>query len=213
MPRAGRPVMRSRQRGVARRFAHSAARWTALVVASGQQRNAVPTCTTDAPSANAASTPARVGDAARGDHRDAHGADDLRQQREGADLQRSGRRSGTWPRWPPASRPCAMTASTPRALEPERLLDRRRAGRGCALRSPARARAGLVRKPEMEADDMRPELLDERPRCVASNGCAPAPARDRGEVEAELAVVRRESAAPRGLARRVEDAADGGRRS
>ena len=56
----------------------------------------------------------RIGNAAGRDDRHAHGLHHLRHQRERADL--AGEIVGQeMPRWPPASRPCAMTASTPRA--------------------------------------------------------------------------------------------------
>ena len=77
-----------------------------------------------------------VGDAARGQDRDPHGAHDLGDERQRAGEHRSaGRRK--LPRCPPASKPEAHTRSTPFVLQRLRLVDR---GRGAdQRRSPAGA--------------------------------------------------------------------------
>ena len=57
---------------------------------------------------------AAVGYAAGGDDRNPHRVDDLRQEREQYRL-RADVDGGEVARWPPASVPCAMIASTPRS--------------------------------------------------------------------------------------------------
>ena len=67
------------------------------------------------------------------------------------------------PRWPPASQPCAMIASTPLCLEPAGFIDGGRRGEENP-RSPAPApvRAGRrLGKPEVKTDDRRLEGLDD----------------------------------------------------
>ena len=88
MPRAGRPVKTLVSAVWRAASLFSAARWTALVVASGQSRYAVPTCTPAAPSASAAAharasamPPAAITGTCTA-------RDDLRHQRERADLRR-----------------------------------------------------------------------------------------------------------------------------
>ena len=68
-----------------------------------------------APSASAAATPCASAMPPAAITGTLTARDDLRHQRERADLRGRGRRDRNMPRWPPASRPCAMIASTPRA--------------------------------------------------------------------------------------------------
>ena len=125
----------------------------------------------------------RVGDAAGGDHRDAsppaRSAAPARRCRPAC--VRSSERN--MPRWPPASRPCAMIGVDAARLEPARLVDRRR--RGEDLRAPgSHARQQLGgRQAEMEAHDGRPELL-EHVGGLGAEGRAPGPGGDRARVDA-----------------------------
>lgn len=99
-PRACRPLNRRVSAVSSDWAAHRAARCTGDVVASGQHRNAVPTCTPAAPPA--AITGTRTARTTWGSSANVPLC-----------IDRSS--DGKWPRWPPASRPCAITASTPLA--------------------------------------------------------------------------------------------------
>ena len=112
MPRAGRPVNRLVSAVWRAASLCSAARCTALVLASGHSRYAVPTCTPAAPSAIAAATPAAsaMPPAAITGTRTAATTCGSSAKVPICRVRSSERK---WPRCPPASSPCAMTASTP----------------------------------------------------------------------------------------------------
>ena len=105
--------------------------------------------------------------------------------------------------WPPASNPWAMMASTPRALEPERFLDRRGvADDDCAggFHPLEQRRVGQA---EMEADDLGPKLLDDRAhRLVERQAQRAAVAR----LDAELFIIRPQQRAPRAVVDAVRHA-------
>ena len=163
------------QRGVARaRAACSAARCSGAGGGLGAQQVGGADLHAAAPSAIAAATPRRIGDAAGRDHRhlDSRGHD-LRQQRERADLRRRGRRVRNMPRWPPASRPCAMMASAPCASS-QRASSTVVADDSTLAPQPSRARAARRDgRPKWKLTTARPERPRARRPCASSNGCAP----------------------------------------
>ena len=107
------------------------------------------------------------------------------------------------PRWPPASLPCAMTASTPRASS-------QRASAAVVAELRTRAPAALTRltrpgsgRPEVEAHDLGPRLLHH----VAEGGIerrAIARRHRRGGIDPELAIIGRKPLAPSRFTRVVE---------
>ena len=203
MPRAGRPVM-SRVSAVCRAAslisAGDGSRWWSLRAAQVRRtdldhRRAEAQRGLDA---------GAVGDAAGGDHRDAQRADELRQRARRCRTAGSGRRDRKWPRWPPASSPCAITASTPRCSSQSAsstvvALERMR-----APLARTRSSSGSSGSPKWKlTTGGRSSSISSAARGVERK--AAGTGGHRVDVEAELAVVRRERLAPRRVARRVGD--------
>ena len=114
----------------------------------------------------------------------------------------STRSSRNMPRWPPASAPWAMIASQPCPSSQTRLGDGGRRGDDlCAGGADPGEEPGLG-KPEVEADHLGAELLDQGAEGVVEGG-ALAGRRRHLRVEAELAVVGREPLLPGRRARGV----------
>ena len=142
--------------------------------------------------------PAPVGDAAGGDHRHGDGVDDLRHERERADLRLDavGEEHAAVAAGLEALGDDRVAAAL---LEPDRLVDGGRRGDDLRPGGAHPVEEGCVGQAEVEADDLRAQLLDERAeggverRAVAGRG-------RRRRVEAELAVVGREPGLPRRLA-------------
>ena len=107
------------------------------------------------------------------------------------------------PRWPPASKPCAIIDVDAVRLEPARLGDRGGGGHGHAaerLDPPEQVRR---RQAEMEAHDLGLRLLDHRAERRVERH-AHAGRHRRRRIDAELLVVGLEPLAPARLARVVE---------
>ena len=115
MPRAGRPVIRLVSAVPSSRAALERGAVRREIFASGQQQVGGADLHARRAERERRRDAARIGDAAGRDHRHLHRIDDLRHQRERADLRRPDSSVRNMPRWPPASTPCAMIASTPRA--------------------------------------------------------------------------------------------------
>ncbi len=116
MPRAGRPLNRLVSAVWLATSLCSAARCTALVVASSHSRKAVPSCTALAPRRSASSTPAAsaMPPAAITGTRTASRRDVSNERMRSCDARSNDAPADrNTPRWPPASRPWAMIASTP----------------------------------------------------------------------------------------------------
>ena len=105
--------------------------------------------------------------------------DDLRHEREASRAASSRSSVRKWPRWPPASSPCAMIASTPRSssqrasstvVAEERIFAPARA-HACEQRSATAARSGSSR-PAAGARAARPPRRRRRARAPAPVGIA-----------------------------------------
>ena len=108
------------------------------------------------------------------------------------------------PRWPPASSPCAMIASTPRASSQRASSTVVADERTFAPQRPhPREQLAPTGSPKWKLTTGGRNSLEHVGGLVASNGARPAPAGIAADVEPELRVVRRERGAPRGLARGV----------
>ncbi len=145
--------------------------------------------------------PARIRDAARGDHGHLHSGDDLRHERERADLRRqvlAEEHAAVAARFD-ALRDDRRDAV---GLEPPRFVDcRGRSDHERAPRTYAPQELGGG-KPEMEAHDLGTVRL-ERIGAVAAERCASRSRSDARRIDPEFTVVRFELAAPSRLPRRV----------
>ena len=144
----------------------------------------------------------RIGDAAGRDHRHPDRGDDLRQQGEGAALKRQVVRQEVTA-VATGFEPLRDDRVDAAPLEPESFGDGRRAGddAGAAASRPRQQR--LAWQAEVEADDGRPELVEQ----VGGVGVERRPTRAGGDgrgVDAELAVVRRQCVAPTCIALRID---------
>ena len=144
MPRAGRPVMRLVRAVPSSRAARSAARYGAEILASGAPQIGRADLHAGRAQRQGGGDAARVADAAGGDHRHPHRVDDLRDQREGADLRRDvvGQEHAAMPAGLGALRDDRVGAVR---FEPARLRHRRgraETSQPAALRRASRRRAG-----------------------------------------------------------------------
>ena len=114
MPRAGRPVIRLVSAVPSSRADLSAARCGAEIFASGHHRYAVPICTPAAPSAKAAAMP-RASVTAPAAMTGTLTASTTCGTSANVPAWVAMSSLKKMPRWPPASLPCAITTSTPRA--------------------------------------------------------------------------------------------------
>ena len=106
------------------------------------------------------------------------------------------------PRCPPASSPCAITASTPRASSQRASSTVVADDRIFVPQRFTRAICGSERQPEMKADHRRLELLEQVRRLVAVRQPAGS-GLNHALIDAEFSVVRRQHLAPRRFARLV----------
>ena len=138
----------------------------------------------------------RIGDAAGGDDRHVHRSHDLRHEREVPTwVVRSSDRN--MPRCPPASRPCAMIASTPCASSHRASSTVVADESTFAPHARTAASSSARRQAEMKADDGGPEVAQDRRRLRALNGTRPGAGRHAAPFDSELLVVRRERSSPR----------------
>ena len=122
-----------------------------------------------------------IRDAAGRDHRHRTARDDLRHAARTCRSASSDRRTGTVPRWPPASSPCAMIASTPRASSQRASSTVVADERIFAPQPRTRAQQLGRRQAEVEAHDLGGLTSSSTSAASALNGSRPAPAGSRLE--------------------------------